>query len=304
MADGLGLLEDGLVILQVLVGIVNGEGVAGAVHLAPEIMSPLVEEELRQVEVGPLSRDPVELGKADLDLLVAGKPVLLSGTERPDQEVGVLDGDIEEGFLPRRQKMGNRGLVHMAGAVELVTLAEVRPALLAGARGRVLRIDGPRRIEISVRLLGRGDDLDEVVELFPEAGIGMEPERIGRSLHDFVNIGVVVALALEGTLLELRRLAEIIDPAGLLVELHGERDGRRPVRLHLGRPEQVRHLDPGEVHGPDGVILFRGIPPLGKGPGGEKTAQANGFHGDMFHRCFLLDPSANKGIIHKHEGQT
>ena len=226
MADGLGLLDDGLVVLKIRLGIVDGERIAGTVRLAAEVMPALVEKELRQVEVGPLSGDAIELGQADLDLLVAGEAPTFPRPERPDEEVGVLDGDGEEAPVPGREEMGDGRLVHMAGAVELVALAKVRPALLARPRSRVLRIDGPRRIEIPVRLLGRRDDLDEVVELFPERRVGMEEKRVGRPLHDLVNVGVVVALALEGALHELRRLAEIIHPAGLLVELHGERDGR------------------------------------------------------------------------------
>ena len=176
MADGLVLLEDGLVVLHVLVGIIDGEGIAGGVALAAEIVAALVEKELGQVEVGPLAGHPVELGQPDLDLLVAGEaaPLVRSGAERAEEKRGVLLGDGQERALSRGLEMGDGRFVHMADVVELVADAEVRPALGTGAGGRMGRVVGPGREEIAVRLLGLGDEGDEIVE-----GLFRGPGRAG-----------------------------------------------------------------------------------------------------------------------------
>ena len=88
MADGLVLLEDGLVVL----------GIFAVAACAPAAFAALVDEELGQVEVFRVAGDAVELDQADLDLLVAGDALELffARAEGPDEEVGVLDGDVQE----------------------------------------------------------------------------------------------------------------------------------------------------------------------------------------------------------------
>jgi hypothetical protein len=178
VADGLVLLQHGLMVLHVFVAVVDGKGIVDGVAFALEVMPPLVEEEFGQLEVGAIARDPIKLGEPDLDLLVPGEGPLFARPERPDQKVGVLDGDIQETPLPRGQVMGRGRLVHVADVVEFVADPQVGPALLSRARRGVKGIDRSVGIDVSVRLLGLADDEDQVVQPFLEAVIGVEHQRI------------------------------------------------------------------------------------------------------------------------------
>jgi len=60
----------------------------------------------------------------------------------------------------------------VADVVELVADPEVRPAFGAGSWSGVGGVVRPGREEIAVGLLGPGDEGDEIVERFLEAGSG------------------------------------------------------------------------------------------------------------------------------------
>ena len=257
VADGLVLLQDGLVVLHVFVAVVDGEGIVGGVAFALEVMPPLVEEELGQFEVGAVSRDPIELGQADFDLLVAGEGPLLARAERANQKVGVLDRDIQEAPLPRSRIMGRGRFIHVADVVEFVADPQVGPAFFSRAGRGMEGIDRPVGVDVSVRLLGLADDEDQDVQPLLEAGVGMEHERVGRGFHDLEDVRVVIALALEGPFHQAAGLAEVVHPPGLLVLVQGEGHRGGAVGLHLRRPENVVDMDPGEGHGLDGIIGSR-----------------------------------------------
>ena len=175
----------GHVVLHVLVGVVDGEGIARGRLLAAEVVAALVEEELGRVEVGPVPGRAVELGQADLDLLVAGEAAALAGAgaEGAQEERSVLLGDVQEGAPAGGLEVGHRRLVHVADVVELVADPQVRPALRPGAGRGVGRVVRPGREEIAVGLLGPGDEGDEVVEGLVEGGVGVEAEGVGGRLH-------------------------------------------------------------------------------------------------------------------------
>ncbi len=261
-------------VLEVLVRVVDREGVAGGVLGPAEITAALVEEELGQIEMIAAAGDAGELGQADLDLLVAGEAAAEAGaaSEGPQEQVGVLEGDVEESPLAGGLVVGDGRFVHVPGVVELVADAEVGPALGAGPGGRVGGVVGAGRVEVAVRLLGQGDDADELVEASLEGRVGVKMEGVGGGLHGLVDVGVVEAAALVGAGHEAGGLAEVVDPAGLLVHPEGEGDGDGAVGLEAGGPEIVGEGDPGERDGADGVVGgagggFRGRPALAAGDG-------------------------------------
>jgi hypothetical protein len=109
----------------------------------PLARPPFVQEELGQVEVGLFPRHAIELSQADLDLLVARDVAQFAGSEGPDEEVGILDGDVKEGAFAGRLKMCDGGLEHVPRIVELVAAAEIIPTLGTGPgsgfRGSIVR---------------------------------------------------------------------------------------------------------------------------------------------------------------------
>ena len=102
----------------------------------------------------------------------------LARTEDRAHEIGVLDRDIEQGSLAGVGEMSDGRLVQVPGVVELVAAVQVHPSHRSRAGRRLLRIDGPRWIEIAVGFLSCGDQRDQVVELLVEGGVGMAAERI------------------------------------------------------------------------------------------------------------------------------
>ena len=159
--------------------------------------------------------------------------------------------------------MGDGRLVHVAGAVELVAVRQVEPALRAGHARRGLGIDRPRRVEISVGLLGGGDLRDPDVDLLLELGIGLEHQDIGRGLDDLVDVGIVEGVG--GLELPARRALErgrgeleVLDPLGVLALLHLVGDGDGDVTACRRAPEAAVELDRGHGHGLDGIVLDGG----------------------------------------------
>jgi hypothetical protein len=70
-------------------------------------------------------------------------------------------------------KMGGGGLEQMPGVVKFVAqVLFLDPAFGARPFVRMLRIDGPGRIEITVRLLRRGKKRDQLIQLGDNLGSG------------------------------------------------------------------------------------------------------------------------------------
>ncbi len=53
------------------------------------------------------------------------------------------------------------------------------------------RIDGARRIKVAIRLLRLADDLDQVVAVIFELGVGMDAQRVSCAFEHFIYVGVV-----------------------------------------------------------------------------------------------------------------
>src|SRR5256885_999337 len=77
----------------------------------------------------PLARLAVQLDQRHLDLGVAGCGRLLARAEQTVDVVGEAGGHAKQAVAAGRAVMGDGGLEEMAGAVQLVAVAEVGPAL-------------------------------------------------------------------------------------------------------------------------------------------------------------------------------
>ena len=83
-------------------------------------------------QVAPLAGGAVQLHQRQLDFLVAAVAALLAGAGAKDRAdvVGVAAGDVQQSALAGGLVVGHGRLDQVAGAVQLVAVAQVGPALV------------------------------------------------------------------------------------------------------------------------------------------------------------------------------
>ncbi len=135
VADDAGLFADGQVGLIVLVALLDeGCGIAAVADRffgeVVGLLAALVDEELREIEVTAFARDAGQLDEGELDFLVAAVAAALAfaGAEDGVDVVGIAAHDVEELALSGGLEIGDGALDQVAGAIELVVIAEVGPA--------------------------------------------------------------------------------------------------------------------------------------------------------------------------------
>ena len=135
VADDLALLAHRLVRLAVFVGLLDEVGRVAAVAdrflgEVVRLLAALVDEELGEVEIALLAGDAGELDQRQFDLLVAAVAAELAfaGAEDRVDVVGIAAHDVEQLALAGGLEVGDRRLDQVAGAVELVVVAQVGPA--------------------------------------------------------------------------------------------------------------------------------------------------------------------------------
>src|SRR5207253_6152772 len=89
----------------------------------------VLEKEGRKVEVTPLTGLSVQLGQRHLDLRMSGRRHAPAGAELGMQIVGEAPCDRQQPIVTGGAAKRDRRLDEMAGAVELVPVREVGPAL-------------------------------------------------------------------------------------------------------------------------------------------------------------------------------
>jgi hypothetical protein len=159
------------------------------------------------------------------------------------------------GLIVRRRR-----LEQVAEIVELVAVvALVDPALLARPPVRALGVDRPRRVDVAVGLLSRGDLRDEAVDVGVQLGIGLHVQHVRRAFDDLVEVAVIERVGRRGHVVRLapqglRRALEIVHATRLVALLEGRRNRDRAVGLDPRRPEDVVQPDRGEGHRLDGIV--------------------------------------------------
>ena len=187
--------------------------------------------------------------------------------ERIAQEVGFLDGDVQEVGLAGGLVMGDGRLEQMAGVVKLVAVNRVHlPALVAGPWVRMLGIDRASGVEVAVRFLGGADLGDQVVQVSLHLRIGLNGQRIRGAFEHLIGIGIVERiprrlLVGEGFAAQgLGRPLEVVHTAGFLALLESERDGDQAIGFDARRPEDIVKVHCGERDGLDRVVVSDGSP--------------------------------------------
>src|SRR5687768_10891892 len=186
---------------------------------------------------------------------------VLAWAEGLDEQIGGADRDIQQRALARGLVMRNGGFIQVTQVVQLVTVVALElPPLSTGPRMRARGIDGSGRVEIAVLLLGGRNLLDQRVDIRVELRIGVDAQRVRRSLDHLVEIGIVERIAgglgvpERLTAQSLRGADEVVDPAAQLALLERKRDRLDAVRLDPRRPEPVVQMDRREGNRLDGII--------------------------------------------------
>ncbi len=128
--------------------------------------------------------------------------------------------------------------------------------------------DRPGRVQVAVRLLGRSDLGDQLIDLPLQSGVGMRFKAGGRALEDLVHVRIVERVAAVkqafrgGARQEAGGGFKIADAARLFALLESIRDGHPAVCFQAPRPDGVGQLDPVEGHGLKRVIRLQGLQEL------------------------------------------
>ena len=269
MSHRLVLLHDRLVALRVL-------------RLETRLAA-VVQQELGFIEVFLLARGQVQTAECHLRNLVSRYYACLSGigAHLTAHTVRIAYGDVQELARPRGLPVCHSTLHHVPQVVEFMAqVILLRPTLVACPVVRVLGVHGTCRVEVAVRFLSLGDDVQHTVYVGLQTLVGVGLEYVTGSLDGLVGVRVI-----EGVGHDFRhivRIAGLCCPLEVLVSslalalAEGQWYGHLAAGLEALSPETGGiYLDGGEGNGCDGVA-GRGGFVLGGGCRAEGCAQGNG----------------------------
>ena len=157
--------------------------------------------------------------------------------------------------------MGDGSLHHVAEVVQLVTVLDLGPTLLAGPPVGALRVARPGCIEVAVRLLGSSDYHQDTVYVRVQARVGISLHEIRSSLDGLVHVRIIERQSSDDeTEILLRmellcRLFEVAVSASLLAFTECERYRDLAGSLESLAPEGVRNLHRRERNGTERIVV-------------------------------------------------
>src|SRR5688572_14816417 len=145
------------------------------IRVVTGIMASFFDEIFCCFEIFFFSSDSIEFYEPHLNNLVARRNVQLVLTKDRTNQVSILQCYVEEVSLSCSLVVSCRSFVEVSRIVKLVTqFALFFPALLARPRVCLIRIDGPRRIKISVGLLCISNLNDQRIDIIVHCFIRIE----------------------------------------------------------------------------------------------------------------------------------
>ena len=222
------VIEDGHIILPVS-AVVFFEG---RVVLCRKKFPPtILDKEPGEIEIALLACHAPELDERQLNFRMPGIAEALGRrAEHRINVIGEFRGDAQKIALAGGLKVGHGRLEQVAGAIKLMLVAQVGP-LFAGL------LHDEITVEVTVRLLGGSDGIDDFVEPLSERRIRVRRERTGGSFERLVNIRIHEDRALETFRGFLGGKAQVLEIARLLEVVEVDRDGSDAIGLPPGRPE-------------------------------------------------------------------
>ena len=160
------------------------------------ILTAHVDEILGKRQITLLTGLFIQLGEGELDLRMTIGAVDLAffGAEVGIQAVGHLFGDFKGLLVAGHLMVGDGGfdvVTHHIHLVALLNQAEAR------AVGPYAGLDLVRSVQVAVRLLSAGDEIDRAIAQRLEFGIRMVGQRISGFLKPLVDVGILEHHAVE-----------------------------------------------------------------------------------------------------------
>jgi hypothetical protein len=212
--------------------------------VAEQAATAPLDHRRRQRQIARVAGEPGERDERRLDLGVPVEARLSAlGAEAPDGEVGEAAGDVEQVVAPGPASERDRGLDQVPGAVQLVALVEVLPALLG-----VHSLDPG--VEVAVLVLGLAEQRDGVVDPPAPAAVAGAVRLPPDGLEHLVDVGVGEPQAAELAGPRIAEAAKVVEVAARLQPLDAVIDRRGavqclpaaeqpvPVQLHVARVER------------------------------------------------------------------
>ena len=232
-------------------------------------LSAIVQEELGLIEILLLAGGQIEPCQCHLGNLVSGHHTGLPRVRShlADDTVGIALGNVEELARARGLPVGHGTLDHVAQVVQLMReVFLLHPALVASPVVRVGRVLCAGGVEIAVRLLGGGNDVDNAVYIMGQLLVGIGLQDVTCTLDGLVGVGIVERVAHAIHLEHLRRVFQVggsvlkvLVTSLTLAFREGQRDGHIAAGLQPLPPERLLgYLDLSKRNRRDGVALLRG----------------------------------------------
>ena len=196
VAYGLGSLEvGGLVEAEIMEDVVAVQRLE-LLGVELRILTAHVDEVLGKRQITLLTGLFIQLGEGELDLRMTIGTVDLAffGAEVGIQAVGHLFGDFKGLLVAGHLMVGDGGLdvvTHHVHLVALLNQAEAR------AVGPYAGLDLVRGVQVTIRLLSAGNEIDRAVAQRLELGIRVVGQRVGGFLKPLVDVGILEDHAME-----------------------------------------------------------------------------------------------------------
>jgi len=143
-------------------------------------LATLVDEELRQPQIPAILRAAIEFNQRQLNFWVAAGALALTRAKDRVDMIGQVARDIEEPGIAQGPLKGDRRLKEMAGAVQLVAVIEIEPALI--------RLDhGVIAIQLAIGLLRCDDQADDLLGHALQVGVRAVAQLPGQCFQPLVD---------------------------------------------------------------------------------------------------------------------
>ena len=157
-------------------------------------LATIIEEELSLIEIFLITCYQIEFSKGHLCNLMTRYYTSLTRIRANflADHIRITDGNIEELTASSSLIMGDGTFNHMAKVIELMTqVFFLTPTLIASPLMWFLWILGARGIEVPVRLLSRGNNIENRVDICHEFLIRIGLQNIAGTLNGLVGIGII-----------------------------------------------------------------------------------------------------------------
>ena len=245
VSHGFILLDNGFVCLTVFV---RAAGV-----------TTLVEEEFSLVEVFLVSGDQIKFGKCHFGNLMSGNTDLLpfACTYLTTYAIGVLDGDVEEVFLPGCLIVGDGTFHHVSQIIELMAqVFYLFPALASRPFVRMLRVHGAAGVEVAVGFLRGGHNHQHTVDVLSQFLVWVSLQQVAGAFNGFIDVRIVKGQSADFyRIAGMRCVDEVLISSCFLAFAESKRNGYFAACVEALPPKGVGYFYRSEGHRVNGVTV-------------------------------------------------